>query len=121
MRLGSRSLVYDAAVSRPRGALRLLVSVVTAEEVEAALEGGADVVDVKNPAEGSLGAATPALLRAIRSLVTPPVLSRPGRRLRGRGARARPHGRPCRRPPPRGFPRPPLSRPGPRRCPGKCL
>ena len=36
--------------------VRLLVSVVSADEVEAALAGGADIVDVKNPAEGSLGA-----------------------------------------------------------------
>lgn len=53
--------------------VRLLVSVVTSEEVEAALAGGADIVDVKNPAEGSLGAPAPALLRAVRSQVTPPV------------------------------------------------
>ncbi|HSB62121.1 MAG TPA: (5-formylfuran-3-yl)methyl phosphate synthase [Vicinamibacteria bacterium] len=56
-----------------RGA-RLLVSVVTAEEVEAAIAGGADIVDVKNPAEGSLGAPVPALLRAVRSRVSPPAL-----------------------------------------------
>jgi hypothetical protein len=53
--------------------VRLLVSVVTADEVEAAIAGGADIVDVKNPAEGSLGAPTPALLRAVRARVTPPV------------------------------------------------
>ena len=45
--------------------VRLLVSVVDADEVEAALAGGADIVDVKNPAEGSLGAPVPALLRAV--------------------------------------------------------
>ena len=39
--------------------VRLLVSVVGADEVEAALAGGADIVDVKNPAEGSLGAPVP--------------------------------------------------------------
>ncbi len=44
---------------------RLLVSVFEVEEVAAALAGGADIVDVKNPAEGSLGAASPALLRAV--------------------------------------------------------
>lgn len=53
--------------------VRLLVSVVSADEVEAALAGGADIVDVKNPAEGSLGAPVPALLRAIRSLVAAPA------------------------------------------------
>jgi len=53
---------------------RLLVSVVTADEVEAALEGGADVVDVKNPAEGSLGAPSPSLLRRVRARVAPPAI-----------------------------------------------
>jgi uncharacterized protein (UPF0264 family) len=46
--------------------------VVSVAEVEAALAGGADVVDVKDPAEGSLGAPRPELLRAIRGLVGPP-------------------------------------------------
>jgi len=53
--------------------VRLLVSVVNADEVEAALAGGADIVDVKNPAEGSLGAPVPALLRAVTSRVAPPA------------------------------------------------
>ena len=53
--------------------VRLLVSVVTPDEVEAALAGGADIVDVKNPADGSLGAPVPALLRVVCSQVTPPV------------------------------------------------
>jgi (5-formylfuran-3-yl)methyl phosphate synthase len=53
--------------------MRLLVSVVNAGEVEAALAGGADIVDVKNPAEGSLGAPVPALLRAVRSRVASPA------------------------------------------------
>ena len=55
-------------------ATRLLVSVVSADEVEPALQGGADVVDVKNPAEGSLGAPVPSLLRSVRSRVVPPAL-----------------------------------------------
>ena len=54
-------------------ALRLLVSVVAPDEVAAAIAGGADIVDVKNPAEGSLGAPSPALLRAVRAQVTLPV------------------------------------------------
>lgn len=54
---------YDIAVSR--GAPRLLVSVVSPDEVEAALVGGADIVDVKNPAEGALGAPTPSVLKAV--------------------------------------------------------
>jgi len=47
--------------SRPR----LLVSVSRADEVAAALEGGADIVDAKEPARGPLGAVAPEMLRAI--------------------------------------------------------
>ena len=51
----------------------LLISVVAPEEVDAALEGGADIVDVKNPAEGSLGAATPAVIAAVRARLPPEI------------------------------------------------
>lgn len=51
---------------------RLLVSVRSAREALAALAGGADLIDVKEPHRGSLGAATPAVWRhvalAVRSL-----------------------------------------------------
>ena len=40
--------------------MRLLVSVVDAAEARLAVAGGVDIVDVKNPAEGSLGAPAPA-------------------------------------------------------------
>lgn len=43
-----------------------LASVVDAAEVEAAVSGGADIIDIKNPAEGSLGAACPGLIRQVR-------------------------------------------------------
>lgn len=36
----------------------LLVSVCTVEEAEAALSGGADIIDIKDPTQGSLGAAS---------------------------------------------------------------
>lgn len=52
--------------------MQLLVSVISAEEVAAALGGGADIVDVKNPAEGSLGAPAPADLRRIRACAPHP-------------------------------------------------
>jgi uncharacterized protein (UPF0264 family) len=45
--------------------MRLLVSVRSAEEVAAALAGGADIIDAKEPARGSIGAVTPAVLSAI--------------------------------------------------------
>ena len=49
--------------------MRLLVSVVDAGEARLAVAGGVDVVDVKNPAEGSLGAPAPAVLAAVRAAV----------------------------------------------------
>jgi uncharacterized protein (UPF0264 family) len=42
--------------------MRLLVSVVSAEEARRALAGGADIVDVKDPNEGALGAPSPRVL-----------------------------------------------------------
>jgi (5-formylfuran-3-yl)methyl phosphate synthase len=49
--------------------MRLLVSVVDAAEARIAAAAGADVVDVKNPAEGSLGAPTPAVIAGVRAAV----------------------------------------------------
>lgn len=43
----------------------LLVSVRSAAEAEAALAGGADMIDVKEPARGPLGAADPSVIRAV--------------------------------------------------------
>lgn len=45
--------------------MQLLVSVRDPDEVDAALEGGADIIDAKEPAHGALGAVTPDRLRAI--------------------------------------------------------
>lgn len=42
--------------------MRLLVSVINCDEAEEAIEGGADILDLKNPEEGSLGAAHPKLI-----------------------------------------------------------
>jgi len=47
----------------------LLVSPRDVDEVEATVAGGADVVDVKRPAEGSLGPNYPWVLREIREAV----------------------------------------------------
>ena len=49
--------------------MKLLVSVVDAGEARAAAAAGADIVDVKNPAEGSLGAPTPDVIAAVRAAV----------------------------------------------------
>ena len=46
--------------------MRLLVSVVDAAEARLAVAGGVDVVDVKNPAEGALGAPAPAVIAEVR-------------------------------------------------------
>jgi uncharacterized protein (UPF0264 family) len=49
--------------------MRLLVSVRTEHEVAAALAGGADIIDAKEPARGSLGPVSPEVLRAIAARV----------------------------------------------------
>jgi (5-formylfuran-3-yl)methyl phosphate synthase len=45
--------------------IQLLVSVVTLEEARHAVQGGADILDLKNPREGSLGAAHPRLIAEV--------------------------------------------------------
>jgi (5-formylfuran-3-yl)methyl phosphate synthase len=49
--------------------MRLLVSVSDVDEARVAVEGGVDIVDVKNPAEGSLGAPAPGVIERIREAV----------------------------------------------------
>lgn len=49
--------------------MRLLVSPMNLEEAIAALDGGADIIDVKNPREGSLGANFPWAIRSVVELV----------------------------------------------------
>ncbi len=49
--------------------LKLLVSCATQAEAEAAIAGGADIVDVKNPKEGALGASFPWIIRQIHQTV----------------------------------------------------
>lgn len=51
---------------------QLLVSVRNAAEAGEALAGGAQVIDVKEPQHGSLGAATPGIWRAVRAVVDDP-------------------------------------------------
>ena len=53
----------------PSSGPQLLVSVRDSLEAEAALSGGADLIDVKEPARGSLGRADDAILDAIRNVV----------------------------------------------------
>ena len=49
--------------------MKLLVSVVDPGEARAAAAAGAEIVDVKNPAEGSLGAPSPAVIEGVRAVV----------------------------------------------------
>jgi uncharacterized protein (UPF0264 family) len=49
--------------------VKLLVSVVSAAEARAALRGGADVIDVKDPSRGALGAPAPAVVAEIVAAV----------------------------------------------------
>ncbi len=49
--------------------MRLLVSVVSAEEARRAVAGGADIVDVKDPVEGALGAPAPGVLSEVVAVV----------------------------------------------------
>lgn len=46
--------------------MKLLVSVADEAETAAAVEGGADIIDVKNPKEGALGANFPHVIRNVR-------------------------------------------------------
>jgi (5-formylfuran-3-yl)methyl phosphate synthase len=48
---------------------QLLASVTTAEEAELAILGGADLIDLKNPTRGTLGALSIDTIRAIRDQV----------------------------------------------------
>lgn len=49
--------------------MRLLVSVIDDAEARLAVAGGVDIVDVKNPAEGSLGAPAPQVIVRVRDVV----------------------------------------------------
>jgi (5-formylfuran-3-yl)methyl phosphate synthase len=51
--------------------MRLLVSVTGADEARVAVDAGVDIVDVKDPAEGALGAAGPGVLSRVREVVPP--------------------------------------------------
>ena len=51
--------------------MRLLLSVTDAREARVAVEAGVDIVDVKNPAEGSLGAPIPRVIERVRAVVPP--------------------------------------------------
>jgi uncharacterized protein (UPF0264 family) len=49
--------------------LKLLVSVVNRTEALDSIKGGADILDVKNPKEGSLGANFPRVIREVKEIM----------------------------------------------------
>jgi uncharacterized protein (UPF0264 family) len=49
--------------------LKLLVSVVNKTEAIDSIKGGADIIDVKNPKEGSLGANFPRVIREVKKVI----------------------------------------------------
>jgi hypothetical protein len=49
--------------------VKLLVSPLSVEEAIEALDGGADIIDVKNPDEGSLGANFPWVIQSVKTAV----------------------------------------------------
>lgn len=53
--------------------MKLLVSPINIDEAIISENGGADIIDVKNPKEGSLGANFPWVIQSIKSRVTRPV------------------------------------------------
>ena len=52
----------------------LLISPINHDEAIESIEGGADIVDVKNPKEGSLGANFPWVIKDIRELTPSDML-----------------------------------------------
>jgi len=54
--------------------LLLLISPINTQEAREAIDGGADIIDVKNPKEGSLGANFPWVIRSIRDITPPDML-----------------------------------------------
>ncbi len=61
--------LFCCAVSAYTGRMQLLVSVSDAAEARAAVDGGADIIDAKNPSMGALGAVRPDVLSEIRHAV----------------------------------------------------
>ena len=55
--------------------MRILISIKSAEEVSAAIQGGAEIIDLKQPDEGSLGAPNPRTIQAVKNLAPSNVIS----------------------------------------------
>jgi uncharacterized protein (UPF0264 family) len=53
--------------------LKLLISPINEAEAKEAIAGGADIIDVKNPLEGALGANYPCVIKSIKQLTPKPL------------------------------------------------
>jgi (5-formylfuran-3-yl)methyl phosphate synthase len=53
--------------------LKLLISPINEVEAKEAIAGGADIIDVKNPLEGALGANYPWVIKSIKQLTPKPL------------------------------------------------
>lgn len=53
--------------------MKLLISPINSQEAISASKGGADIIDVKNPKEGSLGANFPWIIREVKELINSEV------------------------------------------------
>jgi uncharacterized protein (UPF0264 family) len=53
---------------RSESSLKVLISPKDEQEAQEAIDGGADIIDIKNPAEGALGAGFPWVIRRVREL-----------------------------------------------------
>ncbi len=53
--------------------MKVLISPKNESEAREAVNGGADIIDVKNPVEGSLGANFPWVIQSVRALVPPSI------------------------------------------------
>ncbi len=49
--------------------MKVLISIRSPEELSSCIEGGADIIDLKNPNEGSLGAAAPWFIKEVKERV----------------------------------------------------
>jgi uncharacterized protein (UPF0264 family) len=49
--------------------MKVLISIRSPNELTACIEGGADIIDLKNPDEGSLGAAAPWFIKEVKNQV----------------------------------------------------
>lgn len=67
--LGSENGDLDSVHGRIPQSPRLLVSVRSADEAHAAIAGGADIIDVKEPTAGSLGRASSVAMQAVADVV----------------------------------------------------